>query len=250
MVKKKGVFIPSFFTAANLFFGILSIFNAINGDFKKAGWFIIVSWFLDILDGRIARATKTTSEFGLEFDSLADMVSFGVAPAILCYLVFLKNFSLGWVPACVYILSVALRLARYNTSVISDEKPPYFIGLPSPGAASFLAIFVILYLMFLSNRTHRTIPFLMKKIPLIVHSVPLIMFILSFLMISQLRYSNFSKRKLTTQLPYRLFILILFVAIFIYLYPENSIFIILSFYILSGIIDFFVRLIRIRRRAV
>jgi len=250
MVKKKGIFIPSFFTTVNLFCGIMSIFNSINQNFKKASWLIIVAWFLDIMDGKIARMTKTTSEFGMEFDSLADMVSFGVAPAILYYSIFLKNYPLGWVVAVIYILSVAIRLARYNTSVMNTNgmKPPYFVGLPSPGGASFLAIFAIIYLIFLDNRTHKTIPFVMKKIPAVIHLVPLLMFLLSFLMLSQLRYSNFSRWKFKGQIPYRLFVLIVFVGIFIYLYPENSIFIILLAYIFSGIIDFFVRVWRIGRR--
>lgn len=250
MVRKRGIFIPSFFTTANIFCGVISIINSINQNFKKASWLIIAAWFLDVIDGKIARITKTTSDFGIEYDSLADMISFGIAPAMLYYSLFLKDYPLGWVVAFVYILSVAIRLARYNVGITdkSGEKPPYFTGLPSPGAASFLAIFVIVYIIFLDNRTHRTIPFIMNKIPSIIHLVPLLMFMLSFLMLSQLRYSNFSRFKIKKQVPYRLFVLIIFIGLFIWLYPENSIFIILSAYIFSGIIDFFIRIWKISKR--
>ncbi|HLD28755.1 MAG TPA: phosphatidylcholine/phosphatidylserine synthase [bacterium] len=245
---KKGIYIPSLITAVNLACGFLSLTASFNREFTKAGWYIIAAWFLDLVDGKIARLTGTSSDFGIEFDSLSHLVSFGVAPGFLYYALFLNTYPFGWAVIFIYVLAVAMRLARYNVKTFYQDRGNCFEGLPSPGAASFLAILAIVYLIFESDRTHKTIPFVMKNIPVFIHFIPTVIFVLSFLMISRIPYSNFSRFKLTGRLPFRIFIFLVFVGLFIWLFPENSVFIILLGYVLSGIIELFLRYWRMRRK--
>ncbi|MHB1692258.1 MAG: CDP-diacylglycerol--serine O-phosphatidyltransferase, partial [bacterium] len=139
----KGIFFfPNLITSLSLFSGFYSIINSINGKFYIAGWLIVVSIFLDGLDGKVARITNTSSKFGIEYDSLSDLIAFGAAPAILVYVWQLKNFGkIGWALIFVYFIGVALRLARFNVQVNSVENKK-FTGLPSPAAAG-MAVFSI-----------------------------------------------------------------------------------------------------------
>src|SRR5881628_97628 len=132
---KKGVYlIPSLFTTGNLICGFFSIISTFNGHYLQAAVFIILAHLLDGVDGSVARLTKTTSQFGIEFDSLADLVSFGVAPAILAYYWALVPWGTwGWLAACLYVVCGALRLARFNVQIGTVEKS-HFVGLPIPGA--------------------------------------------------------------------------------------------------------------------
>lgn len=141
----RGIYIlPNLFTSAALFGGFFAIVQAMNGRFDWAAIAIFVSMVMDGLDGRVARLTNTQSAFGAEYDSLADMVSFGVAPALILYVWALKPLGkLGWLAAFVYCACAALRLARFNTKLddaFQDKR--YFQGLPSPAAAALLAGFV------------------------------------------------------------------------------------------------------------
>jgi CDP-diacylglycerol--serine O-phosphatidyltransferase len=140
-VRRVVVVIPSAFTLGNLFFGLWAIVAAYNGNFRWAAWFIVFAALLDMLDGRLARRTKTTSRFGEELDSLVDMVSFGVAPALIIYFLEFANAGrFGWVLSYFYVVAAAVRLARYN--VVSAGKPSaWFTGMPSPAAAMTLATF-------------------------------------------------------------------------------------------------------------
>jgi CDP-diacylglycerol--serine O-phosphatidyltransferase len=140
-VRRVVVVIPSAFTLGNLFFGLWSIVAAYNGNFRWAAWFIVFAALLDTMDGRLARRTKTTSRFGEELDSLVDMVSFGVAPALIIYFLEFANAGrFGWVLSYFYVVAAAVRLARYN--VVSAGKPTaWFTGMPSPAAGMTLATF-------------------------------------------------------------------------------------------------------------
>ena len=139
-LRRRGIYLlPNLFTTAALFFGFYAIVQAMNGRFENAAIAIFVAMVLDGLDGRIARLTHTTSEFGAQYDSLSDMVSFGVAPALVMYEWALKDMGkLGWIAAFVYCVGAALRLARFNANVDVVDKR-YFQGLPSPMAAAFVA---------------------------------------------------------------------------------------------------------------
>ncbi len=143
---KRGVYlIPSLFTTGNLICGFFSIISTFNGEYFQASIFIIFANLLDGLDGLVARLTRTTSQFGVELDSLADLVSFGVAPAVLVYYWALVPWSTwGWLAACLYVVCGALRLARFNVQIKNVEKI-HFVGLPIPAAAEMIVATVLLY---------------------------------------------------------------------------------------------------------
>ncbi|MGC1817232.1 MAG: CDP-diacylglycerol--serine O-phosphatidyltransferase [Casimicrobiaceae bacterium] len=139
-VRRRGIYLlPNLFTAAALFAGFYAIVQAMNVNYENAAVAIFVAMVLDGLDGRVARMTRTQSAFGAEFDSLADMVSFGAAPALVMYEWALRDLGkLGWVAAFVYVAGAALRLARFNTLLeVADKR--WFQGLPSPSAAAVVA---------------------------------------------------------------------------------------------------------------
>jgi len=139
-LSRQGVYLlPNLFTLAALFAGFYAIVQAMGGHFETAAVAIFAAMVLDGLDGRVARLTHSQSAFGAEFDSLSDMVSFGVAPALVAYEWLLKDMGkIGWMIAFIYCAGAALRLARFNTMIGSVDKR-WFIGLPSPAAAALVA---------------------------------------------------------------------------------------------------------------
>lgn len=139
-LRRRGIYwLPNLITSGALFAGFYAIVQAMNGRFELAAMAIFVAMVLDGMDGRVARLTHTESEFGVEYDSLSDMVSFGAAPALISYVWALQGMGrLGWVAAFVYCLGAALRLARFNTQVeVADKR--FFQGMPSPAAACLVA---------------------------------------------------------------------------------------------------------------
>ena len=179
------VVIPSAFTLGNLFFGIWSIVSAFNGNFRLAGWFIVFAGILDMLDGRVARLSNTGSRFGAELDSLVDVISFGVAPALLIY--FLDFASAGrfaWILSYIYVTAVALRLARFN--VVSAGKPStgWFTGLPSPSAGMTLAV----YYPFSQTDWYRAS---IAYLDLQHQGLVVLMLLLALLMVSNVKYPKF-----------------------------------------------------------
>ncbi|TVP55585.1 MAG: CDP-diacylglycerol--serine O-phosphatidyltransferase [Gemmatimonadales bacterium] len=136
---QRGIIVlPSAFTLGNLFFGLYAIVAASRGDFMLAGWFIVFAAILDMLDGRIARFTRTGSRFGAELDSLVDAISFGVAPAFVLYHLFLADQSWAWILSFLYVAAAVVRLARFNVEQGGEAKRA-FHGLPSPTAGMILA---------------------------------------------------------------------------------------------------------------
>ena len=144
-LRRRGIYLlPNAFTTAALFCGFYAIVMAMNQKFEHAAWAIFIAMILDGLDGRIARLTNTQSEFGAQYDSLSDMVSFGAAPALVIYEWSLRGMGkLGWLAAFVYCAGAALRLARFNTNIAVVDKR-FFQGLPSPAAAAMVAGFILL----------------------------------------------------------------------------------------------------------
>ncbi|MBL8369059.1 MAG: CDP-diacylglycerol--serine O-phosphatidyltransferase [Candidatus Accumulibacter sp.] len=142
-LRRRGIYLlPNLFTTAALFCGFFAIVQAMKGGFEAAAVAIFVAMVLDGLDGRVARMTRTQSAFGAEYDSLSDMVSFGVAPALVSYAWALKDLGrLGWIAAFIYCAGAALRLARFNTTLEVIDKR-YFQGLPSPAAAALVTAFL------------------------------------------------------------------------------------------------------------
>lgn len=144
-IRSRGIYLlPNAFTTAALFCGFYAIIMAMNQRFEHAAWAIFIAMILDALDGRVARLTNTQSEFGAQYDSLSDMVSFGAAPALVIYEWSLHGLGkLGWIAAFVYCAGAALRLARFNTNIEVVDKR-FFQGMPSPAAAAMVAGLVLL----------------------------------------------------------------------------------------------------------
>ncbi|MFT3734413.1 MAG: CDP-diacylglycerol--serine O-phosphatidyltransferase [Rhodocyclaceae bacterium] len=141
--RRRGIYIlPNLFTTAALFAGFYAIVQAMNGRYEDAAVAIFVAMVLDGLDGRVARLTNTQSQFGAEYDSLSDMVSFGAAPSLVIYEWAMRDLGkIGWIAAFIYCVAAALRLARFNTNIAVIDKR-FFQGLPSPAAAALVAGFV------------------------------------------------------------------------------------------------------------
>ena len=136
---RRGIIIlPSAFTMGNLFFGLYAVVAALRGDFAWAGWFIVYAAILDLLDGRVARFTRTGSAFGAELDSLTDVISFGVAPALIMIQIYFTASDWSWVIGFVYVAAVVVRLARFNVEQ-GGEARRHFHGLPTPTAGMILA---------------------------------------------------------------------------------------------------------------
>jgi CDP-diacylglycerol---serine O-phosphatidyltransferase len=249
---KKGIYIiPSLFTCGNMSFGILSVISSINGDFARAAWFLVAALGCDILDGRIARMTNTTSMFGMQLDSLSDLVSFGTAPAIMMYMLVLKNMGKpGIAIAVLFVLCSALRLARFNVLAQSGEIHKHFVGLPTPASAGVIISFVLSYELLAPedySLNFKTIPVLMELIPSFFKIMPVVIVILSFLMVSNIPYLSFKRIKLTRVRTIELLVVLIVLIILIVVYPQNVIFIIFSVYALSGLI-FYIPLIILERK--
>jgi CDP-diacylglycerol--serine O-phosphatidyltransferase len=179
------VVMPSAFTLGNLFFGFWAIVMAFNGNFRWAGWFIVFAGILDMLDGRVARLSGTGTRFGAELDSLVDVISFGVAPALLTYFLDFSNAGrFAWILCYIYVVAVALRLARFN--VLSAGKPPsgWFTGLPSPAAGMTLAV----YYPFSQTNWYRAS---LAYLDLQHQGLVVLMLLLAVLMVSNVKYPKF-----------------------------------------------------------
>ena len=219
----KGIYIlPNLITSASLFGGFYAIIASIQGRFEAAAAAIIISAICDGLDGRVARFTGTTSDFGTEYDSLSDLVAFGVAPAILTYLWALKPFGrLGWLAAFMFAICGALRLARFNVEK-TKVKSTFFKGLPIPAAACFIAS-LILFAGHFDGFVER------RDVIIIV-----MIYGLSFLMVSSLNYPSFKEFHLKHQKPFNVLVTSILVLLMIAYKPKILLFIILLVYICSG----------------
>jgi CDP-diacylglycerol---serine O-phosphatidyltransferase len=179
------VVMPSAFTLGNLFFGFWAIVSAFNGNFRWAGWFIVFAGILDMLDGRVARLSGTGTRFGAELDSLVDVISFGVAPALLMYFLDFSNAGrFAWILCYIYVVAVALRLARFN--VLSAGKPStgWFTGMPSPAAGMTLAA----YYPFSQTNWYRIS---LGYLDLQHEGLVVLMLLLAVLMVSNVKYPKF-----------------------------------------------------------
>jgi len=188
---KRGIFIlPSLLTLTSIFFSFYATVSAIDGDYVLAAALLLVAAFFDGIDGKVARLTKTTTRFGVELDSLADVISFGVAPAILLYMWALAPYGrIGWVSAFVFVACGALRLARFNVQT-GYIDPKRFNGLPIPAAAMTVATMVI----FCQKMGFDPDNF---RIPLLALS-----YLLSFLMVSSVKFHAFKDLTLVRQKPF------------------------------------------------
>ena len=200
---KRGIYLlPNLLTTANLFCGFYGIIAAIKNDFRTAAIAILVSCLFDILDGKVARLTGSNSRFGVEYDSMADLVAFGVAPALLVYLWALKPFGrLGWAAAFLFVACGALRLARFNVQTDSVSKK-YFVGLPIPAAAALVATTVLFF--YRMGGSGPTKHFLLLAMT----------YVLGFFMVSSIPYYSFKEFDGFQRLRFRtLFLMILLLSV-------------------------------------
>jgi len=227
---RKGVYVlPNLITAGSLFAGFYVIIASTDGNFVRAAWFIFLSAILDGLDGKVARLTGTTSKFGVEMDSLADVVAFGVAPGVLMYAWALKPFGkLGWLAAFLYVVCGALRLARFNVQVDTVESKR-FVGLPIPAAACIVATCVLLFFELGGTGT-------IKKV-----SVVFLVFLLAFLMVSKIKYFSLKDPDLFKRQPFRLLVGAIMAMILIVAKPEVMLFVIGMVYLVSGPLEYLYR---------
>jgi CDP-diacylglycerol--serine O-phosphatidyltransferase len=221
--RRRGIYLlPNLFTTAALFAGFYAVTAAMNQRYELAAVAIFIAMILDGLDGRVARLTNTQSAFGAEYDSMADMISFGAAPALVMYtwsLVGLGKF--GWVAAFVHAAGAALRLARFNTQIATADKR-YFQGLPSPSAAAILAGFVWFC------ETHSLSGESVRYVALGLAIAT------GLLMVSNFRYYSFKDIDLRGRVPFLWAILIMLVFAFIFTNPPLMLFVIFSAYAVSG----------------
>jgi len=232
--RRRGIYLlPNLFTTATLFGGFYAILTAMNGHFEHAAIAIFVAMVMDGLDGRIARMTNTQSDFGAEYDSLADMVAFGLAPALVIYLWALTDLGkLGWLAAFVYTAATALRLARFNTQVgIADKR--YFQGLPSPSAAAIIAGAVWV-------GADNGIDGISIAVPVAVLTT-----ITGLLMVSNFRFSSFKEIDLKGKVPFMVVVVVMLGFAILLLQPPIVLFLLFMTYAISGPI---ITLIQLRKR--
>ena len=231
---RRGVYLlPSLMTLGNLFCGYACVIYAMRGEYAIAAPFVGIAMVLDTLDGRIARLTGTTSEFGLQFDSLADIVSFGIAPAILTFSWGLTSLGRwGWAAGFIYLTAAAMRLARFNVQTGTADKK-YFVGMPSPAAAGVPAATIFAYPAGFQHP---------------IGAVPAMALVLvpAFLMVSTVRFRSFKNLDLQARRPYTVLIAIALFFAFIFAHPALTLVVISYTYLLSAFIEMIVH--RVRRR--
>lgn len=220
---RRGIYIlPNIFTSLNIFCGFYAVIAALEGDFARTAAVIIVAGIFDALDGKIARATHTTSKFGVEYDSLADLISFGMAPALMMYLWALEPLGrIGWLAGFLFMACGALRLARFNTQVGTVDSN-FFVGLPIPAAAGMNAVTVMLCERFgLSSQINPALVLVM-------------LYLLSFLMVSSVPYHSFKRPEVFRRVNFNSLVGFLLILIFIAAQHEIALFVIGFVYVLSG----------------
>jgi CDP-diacylglycerol--serine O-phosphatidyltransferase len=220
----RGVYIlPNLLTTASLFSGFLGILWAIDGQFEQTSLAILVSCLFDGLDGKVARLTNTSSDFGVQFDSLADLVAFGVTPAIMVFEWELKHFGhLGIMAAFLLVACGALRLARFNVLTKTANKK-FFLGLPIPAQACTLATFY-LFAQYLPESSRDVMP----KICLGL------VYVLSFLMVSRVRYASFKEFGIIKAYPFSMMVTAILLFVMVASQPKLLGFLIFAGYIIAG----------------
>lgn len=221
---RRGVYVlPSLITTAGLFSGFYAIIASMRGDFLQAAIAIMAANVFDVLDGRVARVTKSTSQFGVEYDSLCDLVSFGVAPGILVYRWALEPWgSWGWLAASLYVTCGALRLARFNVQYDNVEKR-HFIGLPIPAAAEMIASTVLLYYYFGGEGAAH------KRLVLL-----LVVYALAGLMVSNIRYFSFKEVHIHRRQPFWVLVSVIILLNLLIAEPQLFLFTLFFLYAASG----------------
>lgn len=228
--RHKGIYLlPNLFTTGALFSGFYAIVAGMNLDFNAAAIAIFVAMILDGLDGRVARLTGTQSAFGAEYDSLADMVSFGVAPALVAFSWMLKDLGqIGWIAAFVYVAGAALRLARFNVQAAAEDKA-WFKGLPSPAAAAIVAGLV--WVMHTQDFAYYALQVL----------VACVITAVGLLMVSNMRYYSFKNIDLKSRVPFMVLIAVVLLLAVIAIDPATMLLSLFVIYGAAGPLDMIIR---------
>lgn len=228
--------IPNLFTAMNMFCGFLSIISASEENYSYAAWLIFIAAIFDALDGMVARLTNSSSELGVELDSLSDIVSFGAAPSFLLYKTYFYSMdTLGIILSALPLIAGGFRLARFNVQLVGFSKS-FFLGLPIPSSALTIASFI---LAFYDNGFQK---------PISDFILPMVL-VLSFLMVSNIRYETFPKLSLQSikEKPYH-FVFLLFSAVIVFYMYKKGLFLVFVFMILIGILRRIYKLITSRTK--
>lgn len=223
---RKGIYLlPNALTLCGMFCGFYAILASVKGDFISAAWYILIANIFDGLDGWVARLTHSTTRFGIELDSLSDLVAFGIAPAVLIYNWSLDSFGrIGWGAAFLYAMCGALRLARYNVQMGSAESKA-FTGMPIPAAATVIASLILFY-----NEMRGVLPgrnYMILIMP----------FLLAILMVSTLRYHGIKEIDPKSRRPFWILVVFVIVLVLVFVHPQIVIFIFSITYMLWGIIE-------------
>ena len=226
-MRDRGIYLlPNLFTTGALFAGFYAVVQAMNGRFEHAAVAIFIAMVLDGIDGRVARMTRTQSAFGAEYDSLSDMVSFGVAPALVIYEFALQGMGkLGWIAAFVYCAGAALRLARFNTQIDTVTDKRFFQGLPSPSAAALTAGFV--WVMVEYGVAGQDVRWLATVVALFG----------GLTMVSNFRYYSGKEINLRRSVPFFAVLLVVLAFILVSTSPPEVLFGVFVLYGLSGFAD-------------
>jgi len=232
--RARGIYLlPNLFTTAALFSGFYAVLAAMNGKFEQAAVAIFLAMILDGLDGRVARLTNTQTAFGAEYDSLSDMVAFGLAPSLVMYVWSLGGLGkIGWLAAFIYTAGAALRLARFNTQVgIADKR--FFQGLPSPAAAAVIASSVWV-----------AVEYGVEGAAVSYHACFLTAF-LGLLMVSNIRYQSFKEVDIRSKVPFVSIVVVMLIFAIVLVQPPLVLFLISAMYAVSGLV---LTLTHLRRR--
>ena len=226
---KKGIyFLPSLFTTAGLFFGFYAIIQATQGNFSLAAVGVLIAMIMDGLDGRVARWTNTASDFGKEYDSLVDVIAFGVAPGMIIYFWSLQHLGkAGWLISFLYTATTALRLARFNTLTIKDNR--YFHGLACPAAAAFVAFWVWNF-----NESGLT-----GESMVIVSAI--VTMLMAVLMVSNIKFRSFKDFDPKHKIPFFVLIAIVGFTVLVSFDPPRVLFLMALAYVVSGPVGWVVR---------
>jgi len=218
---KRIYILPNLFTTASLFAGFYAIIQATKGHFDVASAAIFIAAIMDTLDGRVARMTNTVSDFGKEYDSLSDVIAFGLTPALVSYEWALSSLGkIGWLASFLFVACAAIRLARFNSMAVPDKR--FFQGLPCPAAAIFLAAFV--WMIFSYDERGSDWPYMTFFITVVA----------GFAMVSSIPYYSFKDINLKGRMPFLGLIVLVFIFALISSDPPNVLFVLCLFYFLSG----------------
>lgn len=246
---RKGIYIlPNLITLSSMFAGFYSIVASLNSDYERAAWAIMIASVFDVLDGWVARITHTATRFGIEMDSLSDVISFGVAPGVLVYTWTLSSFGkIGWLGSFFLVSCAALRLARFNVQMGSTEKK-HFTGLPTPASALVIATTVLAYEEILHILEHLKLVQLADAVGK-DYWVLALTFMLAGLMVSNITYHSLKEANLKERRPFGILVVIAaFLAVVAY-HPELVLFLVSISYVAVGLLEALFKLFKRQKPA-